>query len=121
MVELYNVFYTDQRVSIVMELMDGGSLQDHLDDVLAEREEEQRQQRKQHHHQQHQQYQEHQANNFSFATQARHSFNALTSPLHSGGEKRGGSGSGSCYDLPTLKNITRQVLRGLALLHRQHR
>ena len=45
MVELYNVFYTDQRVSIVMELMDGGSLQDHLDDVLAEREEEQRQQR----------------------------------------------------------------------------
>jgi serine/threonine protein kinase len=115
MVELYNVFYTDQRVSIVMELMDGGSLQDKLDDYIAERDiasssavssaaiSSSVNGRK--------------TNSFtnSVVNHARHSFNALTSPrVHHPVQS-------SVYDLSTLRNIARQALRGLALLHRQHR
>ena len=46
MVELYNVFYTDQRVSMVMELMDGGSLQDCLDTIVEQREEDENQKKR---------------------------------------------------------------------------
>ena len=73
--------------------MDGGSLQDKIDDVLAAREEEERRRSR---------------SNFSFKA-----FHHRHSSQH--------DDSASILDFSTLKNLARQALRGLALLHRQHR
>jgi serine/threonine protein kinase len=126
MVELYNVFYTDQRVSIVMELMDGGSLQDRLDDEITAREEEEEHNRR-----------VRESNNFAFDGRStidhvvhhvRTSIvDALTSPLSSTHSRNSSyhnnipTKNRPILDLPTLRNVARQALRGLALLHRQHR